>query len=258
MLELIASLCASTGHAVGAALPSGPAALVPALALVGLTGGALHCAPMCGAFVLAQTSDRLAAIPAARLCERHRIEAAALPSYHLGRIGVYTALGAVAGGIGEQLTSQSWLAWLSTALLLMAGLYFLAQALAGLLPAFPARGASAWVRRRLTPALGALRAYPGGPFRRGLATGLLLGLLPCGFLYAAVAVAAASASAITGAAAMLGFGLGTVPSLLVVGWLGAAGGRRWQGWVGPLRPYLMLVAAALLVTLAVETGLAAG
>src|SRR5581483_7625789 len=149
--------------------------------------------------------------------ERHRLAAAALLPYHLGRIAVYTALGAVAGGLGEQLANLAWLGFLSTALLLLAGLYFLLHALGGLLPGAHRQQAPRWVGRFLQPAVAAIRAYDAGPFRRGLATGLLLGLLPCGFLYAALAIAAASLSAVTGAAAMLAFGLGTMPSLVLVG-----------------------------------------
>jgi len=258
LLDLLVSLCGAGGPAIGAGLLGGTAALVPVLALVGLTGGALHCAPMCGAFVLAQTSGRLAEIPASRLCERHRVAAAALLPYHAGRIAIYAALGALAGGIGGQLMRASWLGWLSAALLLIAGLYFLTHAVAGLLPGLARGGSPGWVRRRIVPALAAVTASRIGNFRRGLMTGLLLGFLPCGLLYAALAIAAASASALVGAAAMLAFGLGTVPSLILVGWLGVAAGHRWQGRVGALRPYLMLVSAALLVSLAIETGLGGG
>jgi sulfite exporter TauE/SafE len=55
---------------------------------------------------------------------------------------------------------------------------------------------------------------------RGVLLGMALGLLPCGLLYAALAAAAASASATAGATLLLAFALGTVPSLLVVTFLG--------------------------------------
>ena len=53
---------------------------------------------------------------------------------------------------------------------------------------------------------------PGHPF----ATGLFLGLLPCGFLYSAVVAAVARGGALEGAAALALFGLGTAPALLGV------------------------------------------
>jgi hypothetical protein len=53
---------------------------------------------------------------------------------------------------------------------------------------------------------------PGHPF----ATGLFLGLLPCGLLYSALIAAAARGGPTEGAAALALFGLGTAPALLGV------------------------------------------
>jgi sulfite exporter TauE/SafE len=50
---------------------------------------------------------------------------------------------------------------------------------------------------------------PGGRFLFGLCSGLL----PCGLVYATIAVPVASADPRVGAGAMLAFGLGTVPAL---------------------------------------------
>ena len=77
------------------ALCGGPegAASVLGLFLAGLAGSPLHCAPMCGPFVLARAAGRLANVPAGRLCERQRLLSGALLPYHLGRIGTYAALG---------------------------------------------------------------------------------------------------------------------------------------------------------------------
>jgi sulfite exporter TauE/SafE len=72
--------------------------------------------------------------------------------------------------------------------------------------------------------------------------GLALGLLPCGFLYAALAVAAASADPGFGALAMLALGAGTVPSLIAVG----LAGRGLHCAIAAVAPVLMLFNAALL------------
>jgi sulfite exporter TauE/SafE len=63
--------------------------------------------------------------------------------------------------------------------------------------------------------LARLREHP--PVVRAGATGLLTTLLPCGWLYAFVAVAAGSGSAFNGAATMVFFWLGTIPALTVLG-----------------------------------------
>jgi sulfite exporter TauE/SafE len=66
--------------------------------------------------------------------------------------------------------------------------------------------------RRLDPLL---------PSRSGFLSGLLWGFLPCGLVYGALAAAAfagsSEKSAAYGAAAMLAFGIGTLPLLLSAG-----------------------------------------
>ena len=47
--------------------------------------------------------------------------------------------------------------------------------------------------------------------------GLLWGWLPCGLVYAVVAWALTSGSALEGALLMLGFGTGTLPAMLIAG-----------------------------------------
>jgi sulfite exporter TauE/SafE len=49
---------------------------------------------------------------------------------------------------------------------------------------------------------------------------------------------------------MLAFGLGTVPSLMVVGIAGHAAGRTWQRGVAVVGPILMALNAMLLLAVA--------
>jgi sulfite exporter TauE/SafE len=123
-----------------------------------------------------------------------------------------------------------------------------AWGLAGLLRAggvrLPALARGPWRRSPLAPALRALAAQP--PGRRALAVGLLTTLLPCGFLYAFVAIAAGTASPAWGAAVLATFWIGTLP---VMGALGFGVPRLLE----PLRARLPLVTAAVLVTLGLLT-----
>ena len=163
-----------------------------ALALAaGLLGG-VHCAGMCGGFVVvAATGGRLGWL------------------FHVGRLAGYVALGALAGLLGHTLDLGGAALGLhrlrflaAAALLLLFGLGFL-----GLVP-----------RRWLEPGGGALVRLLGAVRRRGgtlgwLALGLPIGLLPCGLLYPMYALAAGNGSP-TGGALLLGaFGLGTIPVL---------------------------------------------
>lgn len=219
--------------------PGGLPAVALALFLAGLAGGVTHCAGMCAPFVLAQSgalADRFAG--GGMLA---RLSGAALLPYHLGRMLGYAALGALAGGMAGLVTQLSGLRWLLALLLLAAALLMAAQASARLparfrpghrlkLPRLPGPGA------RLGGLVAPLLAAPTG--WRGVALGLALSALPCGLLYAALAGAAATGSALAGAIAMAAFVGGTVPALTGVALLGRLFLRR-------AGPGLQLAGAAL-------------
>lgn len=158
---------------------------------VGLLGG-VHCAGMCGGFVLvAAAGGRRGWL------------------FHAGRLAGYAALGAVAGLVGHGLDLGGAALGLHRLRFLVAAVLLLLFGLA-FLGAFPRRwlepGAGAAVRL-----IGALRRR-GGPFA-WLLLGLPIGLLPCGLLYPMYALAAGSGSPARGALLLLAFGLGTVPLL---------------------------------------------
>lgn len=223
--RLLAAMC----QPGGAVLPGG-------LLLAGLAGSVMHCAPMCGPFVLAQVGARMQAKP----CGGCRA-VGALPGYHVGRILTYCLLGGLAGAVGV----VPGLGWLAGVGLALAALLFLGQGL-----------------RRLAPALG--RHIPGLEFapsgvlrlsnrigaRSGLPLGMALGFLPCGLLYGALLAASAAGGPVQGALAMLLFGLGTVPALLAIGIAGQAATRRWQYAIGRAAPILLLINAAVLAIMA--------
>ena len=212
----------------------GPAPLL-ALFLAGLAGSTVHCVPMCGPFVLAQVSGRLSLVPAPRLCELSRVRASLLLPYHLGRLITYAAIGAFAATIG----TIPGLHTLGAIMLLLGAILFLAQTpwLHLRVPALPAlAGAIARLAHRIN------RTTWSG----GLLLGLTLGLLPCGLLYAAVAVATASGNAQAGGLAMLAFGAGTIPSLIAVALAGRALARPMRA----LAPAFLLFSATVLVLMA--------
>lgn len=254
-LQALAAWCGHLGAGLHPGLLAG--GVYAGLLLAGAAGSVVHCAPMCGPFVLGQVSDRLARLPGALLCERQRIGSALLLPYHAGRLITYAALGALAGEGGAALGRLAWFGWLSGILLGLAALLFLGHALRRLAPSLAwlvpgiDRAPGGWVRliRRLSAR--AARTRPTG----GLLLGLALGFLPCGFLYAALAVAAAtggsaSGGPLAGAAAMLCFGLGTVPSLVAVGIAGHAAGRAFHRGVTALAPAVLLLNAGVLGVLA--------
>ena len=224
MLEALPQLAAWCGTVS----PTASGGIAISMLVAGAVASPSHCAPMCGGFVLGQVSDRMARLPASHLSQCHRLRAAGLTPYHLGRISTYTALGFAAGATGLALHSLGFGAGI---FLLVGAALLVLQAAQRLRPAF-----------RL-PLTKSLRGYP---------LGLALGFLPCGILYAALAAAAATASPLTGALAMLSFGLGTVPALVVVGLFGAMGGHRFRRAMTTLAPGILLFNAGVLAVLGVR------
>jgi hypothetical protein len=177
------------------------AALVAGLAASG------HCIGMCGgiAGALAMRSPQGAT---------GRKLALAL-AYNLSRITSYAIAGALAGLLGRTLLHAVDVKPLSIAFRVLAGLIMLAAAarlLFGwrLLDPLESAGSRLW--RRITPWAG--RQGRSGGLGGAVGLGLAWGWLPCGMTYSMLLLAATTASVPLGAAVMLAFGLGTLPSMV--------------------------------------------
>lgn len=236
------------------ALPGEGVGLLLSLFLAGLAGGATHCAGMCGPFVLAQVAGRLSRVAAADYGSWARLRGAALIPYHLGRLTTYSLLGIAAGGMAGSLVEAAQFKALLPALLLFAAFLFAAQIAAGF---FPATGGFAGSRTpsRLAAVISrAARPLFDAPTGwRGYTLGALLGFLPCGLLYGALAAAAGSGGAAMGGLAMAAFVAGTAPALIVVGLGGSLLGARWRLAMSVAARSLAAVNALLLATLAVRS-----
>lgn len=217
MTEWISRFLALCGDGLAVA-GNEPLALPVTLFAAGLAGGALHCAGMCGPFVLGQVMAGADGADGRRYGEWRRLGGAALVPYHLGRATTYAVLGAAAGGATALFASTTGFAWLSSLLLAAAAMLLVAQA-AGL-----ALGRTTPRNVALSRLAAPLSRSHGAGARYGL--GVLLGFLPCGLLYGALAAAAGTASVAEGAVTMLAFALGTVPALVAVGWGGLLLRRR--------------------------------
>ena len=188
-----------------------------AAASMGLFGSG-HCVAMCGGISCALS----AGLPDSARRSPSRM----LPfviAYNAGRLISYTVAGAVFGTIGAAagiLLPPSWAhgfaVVISVAFVIALGLY-LGNWWRGL-AVFERLGAKLW--RHLQPF--GQRFFPVTRWRRALCIGLLWGWLPCGLVYAALALALVSGGGMAGALTMLAFGLGTLPALITLGFAG-----RW-------------------------------
>lgn len=225
------------------------------LFLAGLAGGFLHCAGMCGPFVLSQVGAGLARRPLSDMVGLRRLGGSLLLPYHAGRVVSYGLLGGVAGLAGGGVAALS--GWrVIVALALLAGaVLFMDEATGARLRSWLSRATSArkwgaWLAALAAPLL----RQPG--VLRGFALGLLLGLLPCGLLYAALAAAAGTGGVLPGMVGMAAFAAGTVPALLLVGLLGSAALSRWRGAVQLISRAAMAANALFLAFLALRMMLA--
>ncbi len=200
--------------------------------------GSLHCAGMCGPLV----AFAVGAFEPQSALQRAVLQVA----YHGGRLVTYALLGAIGGILGAALDlGGSWLGLQRVAAVLAGGM-MIAVGVVALLryrgARLPQLGLPAFLPRLV--AVGQRTAVGLRPLPRALTIGLLTALLPCGWLYAFVIIAAGAGSAAWGAAVMVAFWAGTVPVLVSLG----VGIQALTGALGrrlPLATALLLVALGL-------------
>ena len=192
-------------------------AILGVAVVTGLLGG-VHCAGMCGGIVSA-----LAAGPKAtarpwliHLC------------YNLGRIASYAVAGAIVGTVGSLgLMLDGWLpvqiVLYAVANVLLIGLGLYLAGIRGPVTYLERLGSRFWSLLRPF----ARRFLPADSPAKALALGMLWGWLPCGLVYTVLFTALLSGNALSGAAVMLAFGLGTLPNLMIA----AALLRRPRAWL---------------------------
>ena len=166
-----------------------------------------HCIAMCGGVAGALAMRNRGLATGARVAN-------AL-AYNLSRISSYAVAGAIAGLLGGGLLQAINVAVLAAAFRTLSGLIMLAAAgklLFGWRLLDPIEAAGSWLWRRVAP--WASRQGNTTGVRSAVGLGLAWGWLPCGMTYSMLLLAATSASAPMGAAVMLAFGAGTLPSMV--------------------------------------------
>ncbi len=204
--------------------------------LVGLLGG-VHCVGMCGGIVGALTFG----LPAEVRQSPVRVFPY-LVAYNMARITAYVLAGALMGGLG----------WLAAGLVAMHAAQLVLQVIAGgfmvLLGLYLAgwwaglarverAGGVLW--RKIEPFARTL--LPVKSPRHAVMLGFVWGWLPCGLVYSVLIWALASGSPTQGALLLLGFGLGTLPNLMLMGVFAAQLARFLrQAWVRALAGTLVI------------------
>jgi len=160
--------------------------------------GSLHCVGMCGPLAMA--------LPVGRLPMSQRWVGIGL--YHVARLTAYAGLGLAVGSVGQGMLLMG----LQRPLSIGAGLFLLVWTLLihGRFGSLTAGTPTHWIVRSMAHFLQqpSLRSF--------YLLGFMNGLLPCGFVYVALAGAVVTGSALYSALYMMLFGLGTLPALLAV------------------------------------------
>ncbi|TPV92898.1 MAG: sulfite exporter TauE/SafE family protein [Myxococcales bacterium FL481] len=193
--------------------------------------GSLHCAGMCGGFVAT-----VGAVGGRR----------GIAAYHGARLLTYASLGTVAGlagaqvdSVATQLAAPRFLGVLmGISLILAAAAMWMRTNTRSVAPLVQVRAATTPPSRLSRARRVLVERLRNGGTSAGAAAGLLTGLLPCGWLWTYVLVAAATGSGWDGAAVMCAFWLGGLPTLVLVGGFS----RRVADKLGPFAPRLTAVA----------------
>jgi sulfite exporter TauE/SafE len=207
------------------------AVMIPAF-MLGLVSSA-HCIGMCGPLALALPVQQFKARGA-------KITAVLL--YNLGRISAYLLLGLLFGWLGRNLLVpglQRWVAIAGGGLLVVISLLSVARRQAYRLP---------WVQVLFRPVYRLLnyglqcRRLP-GMYLLGLANGLL----PCGLVYMAATAAFMWGTAAQGLLFMAFYGLGTVPAMALLSFMGYMISMPVRRYIRQLAPCISLLMGVLLL-----------
>jgi hypothetical protein len=195
--------------------------------------GSFHCVTMCGPIALALSGSG----------SNNREYLTGRTIYNFGRILTYTVLGLIAGLAGHTLLMAGFQKSLSISIgfIMIAGVILLyyfpfrssANGLIFKLNKFIKSIFSKVVKQKSNTAL----------FTAGLANGIL----PCGFVYLAMAGAAATQNIAAGASYMFMFGLGTFPAMMMVAAFGKYTGNKARVVITKAAPVLMIVLGLLFV-----------
>lgn len=181
--------------------------LVGGLFVMGFVGGFTHCVAMCGPFVMAQTG------------RMEKLSDVALLPYHAGRIVTYVILSLILYSMVNMVAFFAPIrVFIVAPLLAFAGLLFLVNGIPQLQIIFP------WVSRMTLPIPQKFISNLFSKAKNRFVTGLVLGLMPCGMVIAAMMAAATANTYAMAGMAMAAFGVGTIPALVVT----ALGGQKLQ------------------------------
>ena len=206
----------------------------------------LHCEQMCGPIVLTYSVAANSGAARRSLLGLHL-------AYNSGRTLTYMLLGALAGLAGGTMGFVGRLAGIENVAAIVAGVAMVIAGLTlfGLSPGIKAWRGFALPSRFLGPAGKLISSQSIGS---KFTLGLLMGLLPCGLVYAALMKAIGAATLPGGALTLLAFGMGTSVALVVVGLGSSASTRKLARWGTTVSAVTVMLMGVLLIARGLMAG----
>lgn len=215
--------------------------LVLAAISLGLLGS-FHCIGMCGPIALA--------LPVHQYSPLKKYLGIFL--YNLGRVTTYTFLGVVFGLLGQSF----FLGGFQQILSITIGVLLLLSVILTNVKSLNSAKSLGFIYAFIN----SVKIQLGNLFnKKGLHflffIGLLNGLLPCGLVYLGIAGAIASGHFLKGAEFMFYFGIGTVPVMYAVAFLGQFITVKYRNHIRQAMPYVVSVMAVLLIVRGLNLGI---
>ncbi len=220
---------------------------------LGFFGGFSHCIGMCGPFVLTQISNRMQNTAIDNYGNLQRLYNLALIPYHSGRIVTYSFFGLISGIFGKAMIELNFFKYIAAILLIIAALiflnYFFKEKILKISFKFH-------YPRLIKKIIGLLKInqlivilFKNPKGLKGFFLGIILGFIPCGMLYGAIALSLNLHDPMLSMLGMLIFGLATFPALFASGFGGYFFIKRLNFML--ISKAVMLINIILLLLLAV-------
>lgn len=200
--------------------------------LLGLFGS-MHCVAMCGPIALA--------LPVHQFNTTKKT--AAILLYHFGRISVYVLLGIIFGTLGKGLFIaglQQNVSIILGVLLIIGVLFFNEKRLQNVVLS----SNSKWYLKFKNSFGTYIRKKTLASF---VVMGMLNGLLPCAMIYMALFGATATQGSLYGGLFMFWYGLGTIPLLTLLVWMGNWINRNFKNKLQKAVPVFLFFTGCLLI-----------
>ena len=203
--------------------------------------GSMHCIGMCGPIALA--------LPIGGYTASGKWLGSIL--YNFGRAFTYAIIGALFGLIGQSFSLAGWQQYLS----ILLGTLLVVSVL------LPKKQLQKFkITSRMHTAVIFLKSKMGRLIKKKsysslFTLGLLNGLLPCGLVYVAVAAALATGNVIEGSVFMFLFGLGTIPAMLSMMFLGNVISINFRAKIKQAFPVIMIFMGLLFILRGMNLGI---